>query len=216
VLIKTLQFILDIIFTPTEIELLLRRVSAEKIYNNCKKTTLSNKNEIFSVFKYKDIFIKDSIYELKNNKNKDAIRIFGEFLHQEILNYIEENIVKLDYRVIITFVPQHRSTYLDKGYNQARELAAAVAAASPNFLELRNLLIKTRKTKPQHEIKNRKQRLKNLKNAFKKIKEDVPTIKNKMIILIDDVATTGATLNEARQKLLSSGASKVICFTIAH
>lgn len=212
------EITLDIFFPPTEIEILLRKISLEKIYRNCKKTFEINLDQTFSIFKYKDDFIKDAIYELKNNKNENAIKIFGEFMFQEILNYIEENLIHTDYKIPITWVPQHKSTYLEKGYNQAKELAAATLDAAVlqkiNIFQLENLLLKTRKTKPQHEIKNKRERLKNLKNAFEVIGSE--KIQNKIIILIDDIVTTGTTLKEVRRQLLAAGAFKVICFTIAH
>lgn len=211
-----MNFALDIFFPPNETEKILRTISIEDLYKKCSKNIEINDSEIYSVFKYKDPFIKDSIYELKNNKNKYAIRLFSEILREEILNYLEENLINLDYKIPITFVPQHKSTYLNKGYNQSEELAAAIAAASPNIFEFKKLLKKVKKTKPQHEVNNRKARLNNLKGAFELVKSEKSKVKSNLIILIDDVYTTGATLKESRHVLLKSGASKVICFTIAH
>lgn len=212
---KISEIILDLFFPPTETEKILRKISVEDLYKKCKKSETSFKNDYFSVFKYKDPFIKDSIYELKNNKNKYAIKLFSEILLDEILNYLEENLIKTDYKILVTFVPQHKDDYLNKGYNQGEELAAALCAASPNIFEKQNLLIKNRKTIPQHKIKNKKLRLKNLKNTFS-ISKNCNIKNNSLIILIDDVKTTGATLSESRRVLLKAGAFKVICFTIAN
>ncbi len=213
---KISNFVLDAIFPPKEIEILLRKLEISKIYKKCEKTLESNSYDIFSIFKYKDPFIKDAIYELKNNKNKYAIEKFSQLLLEEIINYLEDNLIKTDYKIPVTFVPQYKTTFKNKGYNQGEELAVALCATAPNIFELKKLIIKSRKTKPQHEIKNKKLRLKNLKGAFQLIKSQGSQVKNKIIILIDDVYTTGATLKELRRVLISGGASKVICFTIAH
>jgi competence protein ComFC len=213
---RILERTLDIFFSPTEVEKILRKISIETLYKKCEKELSVNSNDVFSIFKYKDPFIKDAIYELKNNKNSYAISLFSQLLFEEIFNYLEENLIQSDYKIPITWVPQYKDTYLNKGYNQAEELAAALCAAAPSIFEKKNLLKKIRKTKPQHEIKNRKARLKNLKGAFCLEKSKKGEVKSKIIILIDDVYTTGATLEESRRVLLKSGALKVVCFTVAH
>jgi competence protein ComFC len=214
-LIKVIDYFLDILFPPSETEIILKRITTETIYKKCQKNNESGQDNMFSIFKYKDLFIKDCIYELKNNKNKHAIRIFSEILKEEIIYYLEENLIDVDNLITVTWVPQHKSTYLDKGYNQAEELVKAICSSSPQIFQKVKLLIKTKKTKPQHEIKNKKERLKNLNGVFE-ISNPNLQISNALIILIDDVYTTGATLKESRRVLLQNGASKVVCFTIAH
>lgn len=114
-----------------------------------------------------------------------------------------------------------------------------------NFSLENNILIKIKETEHQARIKDRRIRLKNLtgsfaiKNKAKSSKagsplgdgapgkpdasneafrenKNIDLIKGRNIILIDDIATTGATLNEARRVLKKSGAKKVIAFTVAH
>lgn len=207
----------DIFFPPNETEKILRVISAEELFKKCQKDLIVNMKNSFYIFKYKDPFIKDAIYELKNNKNKDALKIFSQILAQEILNYIEENLLNLDYKIPITFVPQHKKTFLNKGYNQVELLVDEILKHPllSNLLQKEILLKKVKQTKPQHLIKNKKQRLKNLKGVFESIQTS--NIKNKdMGFLIDDIQTTGATLKESRRVLMKSGFKKVICFTIAH
>ena len=63
-------------------------------------------------------------------------------------------------------------------------------------------------------MKNRKKRLQNIKGCFSVSNHE--KIKGSNIILIDDVITTGATMNEASRILIEAGADQVICFAIAH
>ena len=56
--------------------------------------------------------------------------------------------------------------------------------------------------------------MKNLIGSF--IVKNKEEIKNRNIILIDDITTTGATLNEARKTLKKAGAKKIVAFTVAH
>lgn len=214
-LIKTINFALNILFPKTETEKILEKITAKEIYNRCQKNFENKDLGVFSIFKYKDPFIKDAIYELKNNKNKYAIKLFAEILKREIFKYLQENKIN-EKEILVSFIPQHKSKYLDKGYNQGEKLAAALCAAAPTKFKKVNLLIKTKNTKAQHDIKNRKARLNNLKNAFQLADGSCLESRDKMIILIDDVYTTGATLRESRRVLLKSEASKIICFTVAH
>ena len=86
----------------------------------------------------------------------------------------------------------------------------------------KNVLIKNKETKHQAHIKNRSERLKNLIGSFtiksskQNAKENISIIKGRNIILIDDITTTGATLNEAKKTLKQAGARKIIAFTVAH
>lgn len=215
-LIKILEMLMDILFPPTETEKLLREIKSETIYEKCQKERGDVGYNIFSIFKYKDPFVEDSIVEIKKNKNQNAIDIFAELLSVEIIFYLEDHLINTDYKIPITFVPQDRNTFMEKGFNQGEELARTIVRANNKIFELKTLLLKTRKTKPQHQTKNRKQRLKNIIGAFEINPIEKKYLKGKIIIIVDDVVTTGATLNEARRQLLAAGASSVICFTIAH
>ena len=78
----------------------------------------------------------------------------------------------------------------------------------------KNILIKPKETEHQARIKDRRERLKNLIGSF--AVKNGEKIKNKNIILIDDITTTGATLSEARKILKQYGARRIIAFTVAH
>ena len=84
-----------------------------------------------------------------------------------------------------------------------------------NFIKWeKDNLIKVKHTKPQSLMKNKIERLKNQKNAFKLRREE--KILNKNIILFDDIYTTGATVNEIKNLLLKSGAKNVKIIVLAH
>ena len=77
-----------------------------------------------------------------------------------------------------------------------------------------DILIKTKETESQTKSKNRAERIKNLEGCFDV--KNPEQIKNRNIVLLDDVTTTGATLTEARRALLARGARKVIAIVFAH
>lgn len=112
---------------------------------------------------------------------------------------------------LIIPIPLHRSKLHSRGYNQsallARELSAAVCIPVDE-----TSLVRTRNTPSQTGF-GREGRLQNMSGAFTCIN---PTaVKGKIILLVDDVATTGATLEGCAQALRACGAKKVMAYTLA-
>lgn len=99
-----------------------------------------------------------------------------------------------------------------RGFNQA-ELFAKIISETGLHPVNSDILTRTRSSVPQADIKNRSDRMRNLENIFT-LKEAAP-IKNRIIVLVDDVCTTGTTLNEAAKILKKNGAAGVIGFVIA-
>jgi competence protein ComFC len=110
----------------------------------------------------------------------------------------------------LTPVPLHHTRKRWRGFNQAEILCQAMSKELN--IPTADVLIRTKLTKTQKDLK-REQRLKNISDAFK-LKPGTD-IKNKALILIDDVTTTGATLKEATKILKRNGAFSVICLTVA-
>jgi len=113
-------------------------------------------------------------------------------------------------RRVISYVPMHPLRLRWRGFNQGELLARAVA----NELDLpvEEILIKVKRTRAQARLR-RKSRLDNLRNAFKLT--STADVRGKTIILVDDVASTGATLNECARVLREHGATAVWGLVIA-
>jgi competence protein ComFC len=110
----------------------------------------------------------------------------------------------------LTPIPLHISRKRWRGFNQAELLCEAMAKELG--LEVADVLQRTKLTKTQKDLK-RPDRLKNVADAFTlKAGADVH---GKSILLVDDVTTTGATLQEAAKVLKRNGAAKVVCLTVA-
>jgi ComF family protein len=119
---------------------------------------------------------------------------------------------------IITSVPLHKRRLRLRGFNQSGLLAEYVAKGiSPGFpVEIiNNLLIRQRYTQPQMKIKNYRQRKNNIKGAFTLDRKNVKKVKGKRILLVDDVATTGATIFECAETLKRKGAKEVFAVVLA-
>jgi ComF family protein len=118
-----------------------------------------------------------------------------------MINAAPELVVKAD---IITPVPLHFRRRISRKYNQAGLLALNIAKISG--IKYQPLLMqRTRATKRQTSL-NRQQRQENVENAFTC---SVADLKGKTILLIDDVMTTGSTLNECAKALKAQGAQRV-------
>ncbi len=112
---------------------------------------------------------------------------------------------------IIVPVPLHRWRFLRRRYNQAALLAQALSVIS-GIPCIPDALIRVRATAAQTGL-TRKERLNNLKGAFAINVDHVLT--DKRVLLVDDVMTTGTTLAQCAQILLSAGVSDVQVLTLA-
>ena len=116
-------------------------------------------------------------------------------------------------------VPLHRKRFRGRGFNQAYLLAKAfvrqlngTGSVSTTTTVEKGALFRTRCTASQTGLK-RKGRLDNIKNAFRV--KNTAVIIDRHILLIDDIYTTGATVNECAKVLRGSGASRVDVLTVA-
>ena len=110
---------------------------------------------------------------------------------------------------IITFVPSTENSLKERGYNQSFILADRLSKRLN--VKLENTAIKTKDTERQATL-NYNERLENLKGVFKLENVDV---KDKNILLIDDVLTTGTTADILAKLYKNKGANKVYVLTIA-
>ena len=117
----------------------------------------------------------------------------------------------IGYADAILFVPMSSGRKRERGYNQSEELAKALAKLVELPL-LSDVLVKTKETDSQVGLE-RKERLRNVKGSIS-VKNRVQ-IKGKRILVVDDVMTTGATLEVIAEKLKDAGASEVVAITVA-
>lgn len=114
---------------------------------------------------------------------------------------------------LIIPVPMSSKRKRQKGYNQAEVLAIQLAKIMDLEIEV-NILQRPKDTPHQVGL-NRKERRKNLSQAFAIPRDKVKKIENRPILLVDDVITTSTTLQECAKILLTRGAKKVFSVTIA-
>lgn len=110
---------------------------------------------------------------------------------------------------LVTFVPMTKKAQKKRGYNQA-QLLAEYFCATMCIDEPKRLLVKVKNTLPQEKLGSVERR-ENLSAAF----AATESLNGKTVLLIDDIKTTGTTLNECAKALKKKGAEKVLCLTVA-
>ncbi|MCG2711452.1 MAG: ComF family protein [Candidatus Omnitrophica bacterium] len=142
-------------------------------------------------------------------KYKRKLKI-GRNLSKIMLAFLKKHFT-LDSIDLIMAVPLHRSKLKERGFNQAEILAEFIRLNLDIPASFDNLK-RVRKTLSQYQLPLGK-RQKNMRDAFGCA--DKVFFKNKSILIVDDIFTTGATLNECSRVLKNAGAKKVYTLTIA-
>jgi competence protein ComFC len=187
-----------------------RRLKASNISKSiCPDCTRRNLHfdSAFSPCVYTGV-IKDLIREFKY-KNKDYL---GLSLSRLMIEFIKEYNTPIEYMDFIVPIPLHKTKLREREFNQAQILSQHIAKEFEIDV-LTQILLRTKKTKTQAELETH-ERFLNVKDSFRVI--DDKQIRNKNILLVDDVLTTGATSSEAAKALKNSGANIVFVLTLAN
>ena len=164
--------------------------------------------DTFVWLKYQGL-IKKAIYQLKyrftSSLAQDLVDLALKKQSQEAKRFKAS-----DQNYLITPVPLHQRRKNWRGFNQSASLGK-VFAGELNLKFDPNLIKRTKKTEPQVNLA-KSERQTNLKDVFLPINES--KIKNKKIIVFDDVFTTGTTLKEAGKTLKKAGANKVLLMAL--
>lgn len=154
-------------------------------------------------------FVSDSIKEIIINSDFYNLNPDEKWIKNYSLSfkkYLKEN-------PILIPIPLHKSRYRWRGFNHSVIIAKTLAKRW-NLKVNEKILIRTKKTKPQAELKG-EERKKNIQNAFKSIKVSDFKIQNSNFILVDDIWTTGSTLKTCATLLKRNGAKSVWGLTLA-
>jgi ComF family protein len=158
--------------------------------------------------------MRELIHALKYDRLRPIAPNLGEFLALAIAQLAPEAPAEM----LVVPVPLHRSKYADRGFNQARLLAAeAIACLRKKHAAWRltlapSTLMRLRGTDSQAGLTPRQRRL-NVRGAFGV--SDPVAVFGKHVLLIDDILTTGATARAAARALLQAGAESVWVATLA-
>ncbi len=230
------DWLLDIVFPQKHLIREIESMDACTFASRAEKTDGYAGKTIISLFSYRDPLVRQAIWELKYRGNKKIARLLSEALYDELLAFLEEYAPLTNFTdPLLIPIPLSKKRESERGFNQCRLLCDELMhldgalPSSPlqrgglrwggteikgnNFTLSPTALRKIKDTQSQTKQDTRKKRLENLDGCFA---AENAAVAGRNIILIDDVATTGATIEEARRTLRSASARKVIAFTIAH
>lgn len=185
---------------------------AQRVFEKgtCYKHQNKNLDKLFFAVSYENSLIRKAI---KKFKYPPFLRELTPYFCYLIISHfllIENKIIGEDGSFLIP-VPISSFKKRWRGYNQSEEIAKQLSI-SLKVPILTNNLIKIKKTEPQSNL-SKIERIENVKNVFK-IKK-AHEIQGKRIFLVDDVFTTGATMEECAQVLKNAGAKNVFGIAIA-
>lgn len=180
------------------------------LYHNPSTRKISHLNNILVAMSYHHQLIHKAIKAAKYRPYASALlqplsSLVIQFLYQfpKTCTYLSNN------HFVLIPIPLSKIKYAHRGFNQAQYIALALSQEFKWPLNT-NLLIKKTRTRSQTEL-SYSSRKTNIKNAFSVLDTRCP----KNVILVDDVITTGATLEQAAKTLKSAGAEKIWAIVLA-
>ncbi|MCQ2419470.1 MAG: ComF family protein [Clostridia bacterium] len=205
---------LDLVYPPKCI--FCRRLLERSENGICRACSLSlppdespeRKSKFFdsctSCYEYSGV-VRESLLRFKFKQASHYADIYGKFL---AVRLFEHGIENYD---LVTWVPVSRRRRRKRGYDQAELLARSVARELS--LPIAATLEKFVDNPPQSHKATPAERQANVRGVYRIV--DADAVKNKQILLIDDIVTTGATLSECGCVLALAGAASVHCGTFA-
>ncbi len=172
------------------------------VHPKCKKEW--GLDGLIVIYDYRDLIIKAAIDGIKFGFNRElAVKLLKNFRFESGVDF--DSLVP---------VPLHFYRENWRGFNQAEVIASLVGGKMKVMVV--NMLKRKRRTKQQSLLSDKKDREKNVKGAFVVKKENSFRVKNKKILLIDDVFTSGADMKECTKVLKRAGAEVVWGLALAH
>ncbi|MDE6903886.1 MAG: ComF family protein [Lachnospiraceae bacterium] len=144
-------------------------------------------------------YVRDSIYRFKYQNRRDYGKVYAKEMAETYGEWICQNHIQA-----IVPIPLYPGKKKRRGFNQAEEAAVELGRILGIPVK-RNLLIRTRDTRPQKEL-NVSERKNNLKKSFKSTEN---VVQLEYILIVDDIYTTGSTIDAASLVLREAGAGKI-------
>lgn len=169
------------------------------------------------LFDYSDERVRALVHEIKFRGNGFLADMAAELIAEEVVEELSRvELFEKGAHPLIVPIPASRERRLERGFNQTELLARKVweKGLSEILVYAPNAVAKHRHTAPQTSLPSREERLRNLDGAFSVTNPAL--VRDRHVVVIDDVVTTGATVTEVRRVLLENGARSVIAFSIAH
>jgi len=173
----------------------------------CKTKTSSKLTGLLIASDWNNMLVRQMIYEFKYRFIKELSNPLAEILIKfleinKFFNSLNHKPINLqtNNKFILIPVPLHKRRLSWRGFNQS-ELLALKLNKYFKIPIINNLLFRAKNTSPQMEIKDQMQRIKNVSGAFKIKSQNENPLRNKSVILVDDICTTAATFENCAAAL---------------
>jgi ComF family protein len=196
-----LTYVGDLCFPPSTEELLVRSITPSVL--NTVFLPRYEKN-VWSLSRFHEPVVRALIHEAKFHSSAAAQRHLADLLRRFI-----ENQPHIGKRIWIP-IPLSKTRLRERGFNQVEKVLLALSTQPLDIQK--NVLVRTRHTPPQTSF-TRGDRLHNVRNAFSVQKPEL--IEGRDLVLIDDVITTGATVEAATLAIEQHRPASIICIALA-
>lgn len=200
-----LRHLLHFLFPPSADEELIEACTPSQFRD--KLHTHIGPYNIRVLSSFKDPHIRAALHLSKYHNNHHAHLLLSSLLATWLASVKDE--------VVIVPVPLSEVRMRQRGHNQVETVAAFALAEAQRHTVCTNVLYRVRNTPPQTSLKRDQRRL-NLADAFAVHAQAALLLQGKQVVLLDDVITTGATLQSAHKALQSCGALSIQCVALAH
>jgi predicted amidophosphoribosyltransferase len=197
--------LIDFIFPPRDSALMVRHATIESVGTYTRARVHEGAYPITTLLPYRVPSIGALIREAKFKNNAQAHALLGKALGEYLSAWHEEATALEDRTVVIIPIPLSRARHAERGYNQVERIARAALPSIPQATIQPELLARVRDTVPQTSL-GRAERHINVRGAFTASGIDPLST----YVVLDDVLTTGATLEAATHALREAGAMWVV------
>ncbi len=220
---KLLHSISAMLF-PARNSLDFRQIKPEELLKNLPRsrnlsgaTAVTDRQKISAVLSYKNTTTRSLVWSIKYTRDKYALTCVGYILYRALMEIIStnESETRNGQPFIIIPMPISHARRRERGYNQCELLAKAILHCdTEGIFDMRtDILFKIKNVKKQ-TFKNRQERLTSIHGVFR---VDMPTdIRDSRLFLLDDVITTGSTMQSAMTCLYQAGFKNVYGISLAH
>lgn len=200
--------LLDLVLPPPADTRIVREASIEHLRAHYAPRPV---NEATVLLSFRVPLVRALIHEAKFRGNPRAVTLLAELLAQHFGTTVPaENAAQCPVLIPIPLSPKRLR---ERGYNQVTRVAHEAARHAQNIILREDLLARTRHTPPQTSL-TRAERHHNLSGAFTAKSGDLPL--HTRLILLDDVATTTATLRAGVAALNAAGFTHIEALALAH
>lgn len=203
---------LDLLFPKRPTEQLVADKSTDAL---CRLVAPTKKScgafECVALLPYREPLVGAYIQEAKFHNNQTAQKALSRLLADYLFTFVEESDAYSQTLYSLVPVPLSKNRQKTRGYNQVEQICSLALVALKKTGSPSMVLERVRDTAPQTALP-KDERIKNMQGAF--AARDVDG--SRSYIVVDDVLTTGATMQAACEALQNAGASRVIGVALAH